>query len=48
MALGAAVLLAMTQLAQAQLAVMKNGDLTVIDDEVKGFVLDSNHAWIAK
>ena len=38
----------MPTLARAALTVMKNGDLTVIDNDVSDFVRDSNGTWIAK
>ena len=34
-------------LASAELTVMKNGDLTVLDSRVSGFVRDSNDTWIS-
>lgn len=33
-------------LAEARLSVMKNGDVTLVENEVNGFVLDSNGSWI--
>lgn len=33
-------------LAEASLSVMKNGDVTLMEHEVNGFVLDSNGSWI--
>lgn len=33
-------------LAEAWLSVMKNGDVTLMEHEVNGFVLDSNGSWI--
>lgn len=43
---GVSQMYSLPSLGSAELTVMKNGDLTVIDTRVSGFVRDSNGAWI--